>query len=289
MHRRATSVLAFALIVSLAVPSTPAYAWGDNGHITIAKIADLNLTAEAKTAVADLLGPNVHIYDREIAMFADVFKFTSEGLHTKPWHFVDIPITESNYDPSRDCRGGDCVVVQIGEIKKALADTTKPKADRIFALKMLVHLVGDVHQPLHAAMRPDENGNTDEGGNKVPVHFLNRREGRLNLHKVWDDEILGENMRAADPERYATTLNGRITSLQRTQWSSSASPQQWANESHTQAQDHAYWHVPQISMITSHHPFNLDETYYAQASPVVDLQLSKAGIRLANLLNEVLK
>jgi hypothetical protein len=271
------------------VPWSRALAWGDNGHITVAKIADLNLTAKARADVADLLGSGVHIYDRKIAMFADVFKFTDAGRFTRNWHFVDIPITESNYDASRDCSGGDCAVFRIGELKKTLADTTRPKDQRLFALKMLVHLVGDVHQPLHAAMRPDEDGNTDEGGNKVPVHFLNQREGRLNLHKVWDDEILGQNMQGDDPEDYATTLNGRITPAQRKQWSKSSSPEDWANESHAQAKDHAYDDVPPISMIPPRHPFNLDQDYYKQASPVVDEQLSRGGIRLANLLNEILK
>jgi hypothetical protein len=192
-------VVASLLTVQLVVPR-PAMAWGDNGHITVAKIADINLTSKAKAEIASLLGPSVHIYDRKIAMFADTFKFTNAGAHTKPWHFVDIPLTDTRYDASRDCKNNDCVVFRIDELRKTLADTSRPKSDRVFALKMLVHLVGDVHQPLHAAERDDAHGVSDQGGNKVPVHFLDRREGHLNLHHIWDAEILDENMQGADPE-----------------------------------------------------------------------------------------
>jgi hypothetical protein len=280
-------VVTFFLTVQLVVPRS-AMAWGDNGHIAVAKIADINLTSKAKTEIANLLGPDVHIYDRKIAMFADTFKFTSPGAHTKPWHFVDIPVTEAKYDSTRDCKNDDCVVFRIDQLTKTLADTTQSKTDRIFALKMLVHLVGDVHQPLHAAQR-SANGEGDEGGNKVPVRFLNRREGHLNLHHIWDAEILDENMQEADPEEYGTTLSSKITDTDRTQWTNSASPEVWANESHQQAVDHAYATVPPLDSITANHPFEITQAYYDQARPVVDLQLSKAGVRLAQLLNDALK
>jgi hypothetical protein len=211
MRRRAIIGLAAAVAASLALPRSAVKAWGDNGHITVAKIADLNLTPKAKAEILKLLGPGVNIYDRRIAMFADTFKFTSAGSFTRNWHFVDIPLKATGYDASRDCDSGDCVVFRIEDLKKTLADKTLPADKRVFALKMLVHLVGDVHQPLHAAERDNRAGDSDHGGNKVPVHFLDRREGRLNLHHVWDDEILDENMQGADPEDYGVTLDGKIT------------------------------------------------------------------------------
>lgn len=209
MRRRTIRIsLAVTITASLIFPRS-AKAWGDNGHITSAKIADLNLTPQAKSEIAKLLGPGVNIYDRKIAMFADTFKFTAAGSFTRNWHFVDIPITAANYDADRDCDNNDCVVFRIEDLKKTLADSTQPSQMRVFALKMLVHLVGDVHQPLHAAERDNRDGDSDHGGNKVPVRFLDRREGRLNLHHVWDDEILDENMRGADPEDYGATLSQR--------------------------------------------------------------------------------
>src|SRR3954468_15417051 len=104
--------VALALTVSLLTPR-PAMAWGDNGHIAVAKVADLHLTAKAKAGIKALLGPNVNIYDRKIAMFADTFKTKPAGLHTKPWHFVDIPTTEDVYDATRDCDNNDCVDFRI--------------------------------------------------------------------------------------------------------------------------------------------------------------------------------
>jgi hypothetical protein len=279
--------LAVAVAASLAVPRSAIKAWGDNGHITVAKIADLNLTPKAKAEITRLLGPGVNIYDRRIAMFADTFKFTSAGSFTRRWHFVDIPITVTTYDAARDCESNDCVVFRIEDLKKTLADKARPKADRVFALKMLVHLVGDVHQPLHAAERDNRDGDSDHGGNKVPVHFLDRREGRLNLHHVWDNEILDENLQGADPEDYGATLNDRITDTQRSEWANVKTAEAWANESHGEARDHAYLHVPEVEDIDPRDPFDLDEEYYKQARPVVDRQLSKAGIRLAKLLNDV--
>lgn len=291
MRRRiiALAGLGLGIAVSLAIPRASVLGWGDNGHITVAKIADLNLTPKARSEITKLLGPGVHIYDRKIAMFADTYKFTTAGEHTKPWHFADIPLNSTSYDAARDCDNNDCVVFRIEDLKKTLADTTAKTADRVFALKMLVHLVGDVHQPLHAAERDNRDGDSDHGGNKVPVHFLDRREGRLNLHHVWDDEILGENMQGADPEDYGATLNDKITDTNRRDWLSVDSAEAWANESHKEAQDHAYAGVPPIEMIDPRDPFDLDQAYVDQARPVVNRQLSKAGVRLAKLLNEAFK
>jgi hypothetical protein len=290
MRRRIVGIgLAALIAVSLAFPRSAALAWGDNGHITVAKIADLNLTSKAKSEVAKILGPGVNIYDRKIAMFADTYKFTAAGKFTRNWHFVDIPVSATRYDASRDCDSNDCVVFRIEDLKKTLADEAQPTEKRLFALKMLVHLVGDVHQPLHAAERDNRDGDSDHGGNKVPVHFLDRREGRLNLHHVWDDEILDANMQGADPEDYGATLNDKINDTNRTEWSGVKSAEAWANESHLEARDHAYRGVPPIEMIDPRDPFDLDQDYYDQASPVVDRQLSKAGIRLAQLLNDVLR
>jgi S1/P1 Nuclease len=289
MRRLAMIGVALAVAASLAIPRSDIKAWGDNGHITVAKIADLNLTTKAKAEIVKLLGPGVNIYDRKIAMFADNFKFTTTGSFTRSWHFVDIPVNAAKYDASRDCASNDCVVFRIEDVRKTLTDTTQPKDRRVFALKMLVHLVGDVHQPLHAAARDNKDGDSDHGGNKVPVHFLNRREGRLNLHHVWDDEILNENMQGADPEDYGATLNDKITDAKRTDWSSAMSAEEWANESHLEAKTFAYQGVPPIEMIDPRNPFDLDQSYYEKAAPIVDTQLSKAGVRLAKLLNEALK
>jgi len=251
------------------------FAWGDNGHIAVAKVADLYLTDGARNKARQLLGAD--IYARKICMFADAFKHTPDGSFTRAWHFADVPDGVNDYDPARDCQQGNCVVAAIVEQKRVFKDAGATTEQRLMALKFLIHFVGDIHQPLHCSQR-----NGDHGGNEVHVRFLGRN-GHLNLHSVWDDTILGENLQAEDPEDYAVEIKAKITSQQKSAWEQEKDPVKWVLEGHRLAHDVAY---DGISISNQSH--NLDATYVNRAKPVVEMQIQKAGVRLAKLLNELL-
>jgi len=274
-----------ALGLALGLLFTPqaARSWGAEGHRTVALIAMNHLKAGARAQIENLLQVNgtatiadakVHATDfkniADMASWADAYRFNhrdSEG-----WHFVDIPITARTYDELRDCGNLNCVVAKIALFRKVLADATANPADRAVALRFIVHFVGDVHQPLHSA------DNDDRGGNSVNVVF-NRQPS--NLHHAWDTElVLAAGGR--DQTALSARLDQSITNEDNQIWSA-GTVEDWANEAHTQAVDVAYGKLPQSRAE------DLQDVYSAVAIPVVEMQLKRAGIRLAFILNDALK
>ena len=148
--------LPLPVLVLLVLPSL-CHAWGGEGHQLVALIAEDMLTPQARKAVAELLD-GANISDAEVASWADEIR--RERRETAPWHYVNISHDATSFDRERDGREGDNVIEAIDRQAKVLADKTQPREKRVEALKWIVHLVGDVHQPLHCA---DRNG--DKGGN----------------------------------------------------------------------------------------------------------------------------
>ena len=255
------------MIVASFVPAQ-ALAWGSEGHRIVAEIAEQHLEPATAKLVRDLLAIENSTSLADVANWADQFR--SQHRETAPWHFVDIPISASSYDASRDCAGGDCVIAKIEQFAATLHDRSSPPNDRLEALKFLVHFIGDLHQPLHAS---DDN---DLGGNKVRVTF----EGRhTNLHAVWDRGILAPAVNG-DERAYALRLDKDISQRDVAQWPS-GSPEQWANESHAIA----------VSLIYSklRHSGTLPDDYASDTLPTVNEQLERAGVRLAAILNRCLQ
>lgn len=259
------------LLTFLTLPGV-AWGWGKEGHCIVARIATDHLSDKARQGIAELL-PQRRIYDSQIALWADSYKFTDEGKHTKPWHFVDIPVQNAadTFKPNRDCRNGNCVITQIEEQKRILADRTASPGERLQALKFVVHLVGDLHQPLHCAER-----NGDVGGNTVHVSFFGNDS---NLHHVWDTDmiqkILGQSTSYLD---YAEELSDEITDQQLQSWRQ-GDPIQWALESHRVAAEVAY-------DIGDDETPRLYRSYLTKAQPHLERQLKRGGVRLAKVLND---
>jgi len=168
----------FLLPLLLIVP-LPAYAWGPEGHEVIARIAADNLSPAAHLRISQLLGgdaPALMVLDSN---WADEIR--ADRPETTNWHFVNIEIGSKGYNAGRDCARDDCVVAQIGRDAAILRDPKTSHAAKLDALRFLIHFVGDLHQPLHAADRHDK------GGNNLIV-LLGKR--RTNLHHVWDEELV---------------------------------------------------------------------------------------------------
>ena len=124
----------------------PALAWGPEGHSIIAEIAQRRLSPTAAQLVEKLLGRGHSL--ASVASWADDAR--SERPETTNWHFVDVPIAVTQYDPARDCKKsdkGDCIVEELERLRKELR--CGPDANKADALKFVVHFIGDIHQPLH--------------------------------------------------------------------------------------------------------------------------------------------
>jgi hypothetical protein len=264
------TIIAVLLFLSIAVDR--AGAWGWEGHIIVARIAEAHLTDKAKDGITQLLGPDRKIEDTSVASWPDNIR--RDRPETGPWHYVDIPFDAVSYDPSRDCRSNQCIVAQLEHFAAVLADTKATTVSRAEALRFVVHFVGDMHQPLHCAER-----NHDKGGNLVKVTFLTgSHEG--NLHSTWDTLLIRQYLGARDVLQYADELNSRITSQQTKDWAAGTIAD-WAWESHQQAVAHAYAGIPIQTT-----PVNLTQQYVDENRQVVETQLERAGIRLADVLNK---
>lgn len=257
-------LIAFSTVLSL-VPSS-GHAWSREGHEIVALIAEQRLQPDVRDAVNTLLGGSSFA---EASMWADKVR----NKQTGPWHYVNIPISDSKYDAKRMCRNNQCVIGQIERFRKVLANPAANFEKRQKALKYLIHFVGDLHQPLHAG------DNHDHGGNDVQVEFLGETINPYsrkpwNLHAVWDSGILEAHDR--DAHHYAERLNIWLQSQPEGAFQD-GSVVDWAMESHQIAKEHVYA-LPEDR--------KLGEEYYRANVPVVDQQLAKAGVRLAKLLND---
>lgn len=259
------------LFCFIALFPATAFAWGGDGHQITCLIAEDHLTPEAKAGIHDLLGKDVNISDAEIASWADNER--REKRSTSPWHFVDIPTTADKFDEARDGDHGNNVIDAINKFEKVLTDKKASKDDRAEALKYIVHLVGDAHQPLHCA---DRNG--DKGGNGRLVFFPGRKAAQ-NLHTCWDSLILIRHKSPMRDMDYSDKLNKSITPDQLAKWQA-GTPEDWANESHKLAIDMAYKDIPADGP-----PPALDQKYLDAAGVCIDEQLEKGGVRLAMILN----
>src|SRR5262249_29668804 len=250
-------------------------AWGPKGHAIVADIAQARLTPVARKNLQILLGPDSLA---SIASWADQVRRDRDESYD--WHFVDIPKDAAGFSEQRDCfRQQDqhkdeqtdhhnCVVDRIEIFSKILGDEKASRADRLEALKWVVHFVGDLHQPLHAI---DEA----RGGNdiKLPV-FGSPKCGDYdcNLHWAWDTLLLEHT--GYSEEEYVQHLN-QLIDQQHLQ--AQGTPEDWANESHVQARQ-----------IIEQKPGSIDEQYYQTNITLVNKKLALAGLRLAAVLNDAL-
>lgn len=165
----------FTLAVAALVP-LPALAWGSQGHQIVAALAQSQLTPAARKEVDRLLALEPGETLESISTWADEHRNPA----TAAWHYINFPRDSCIYDASRDCPDGKCVVAAIEKQTEILASNA-PDEKRLLALKYVVHLVADVHQPLHAGYMDDR------GGNNYQLQAFMRGS---NLHAVWDTGLI---------------------------------------------------------------------------------------------------
>lgn len=262
-----TAVLSLLLLVIAVLPS-PALAWGFSGHRLVARLAEHDLQPQARAQIAFLLEGEAEPTLAGIANWADKLRDTDPALGkaTSRWHYVNIGEQACTYIRERSCADGNCVVEALRTQTAILADARRSKAERLQALKFVVHFSGDIHQPLHAGFEHDR------GGNDVQINF----EGKgSNLHSVWDSGLL--KSLGLDEDEYVDALRALPV---RGTLDVSLPPRSdlWAGESCRIVQQ-AGFYPPRAK---------LDHGYYDRFRPVAERQLRLAGARLAALLNQTL-
>jgi hypothetical protein len=279
----------FAAMCALNFP-TGAFAWGFVGHKTVAALARGYLTPQVRAKVDQMLAADqdaLTAHDMlDESTWAD--RYRTDHRETSEWHYAGIELDHPDlkeacfgfptFDPiASQGPAHDCVVNKVSEFAKELANPATPATERLLALKFLLHFVGDMHQPLH------ESDNHDKGGNCVLVNLGGTRQ--VNLHSYWDTTVvqgLGD-----DPQAIADMLAHRITPENKAAWEK-GDPQAWALEGFDLAQTVVYKIGAKPGCASDPSPVSLPPGYDERAREIVTVQLEKAGVRLAAVLNRAL-
>ena len=263
-----------------------------------------------------------------VATWADAVRNRQAYRFTGPFHFVNIPLTAQGFDAARDCPGArGCVISALERYRELLADKSRVRAERAEALKFVVHFVGDLHQPLHNVLDKDhdlanpenagknlpEGPEGDRGGNTKIVKWFDEEStpyGCWNLHAVWDGGMIGRRNRSV--EKYAEALRSKITPALRSQLAQ-GTPVDWVNEAFRLGVKHGYalpspdpndrvcevrdpdgTECTPLSTTTCrlqevHYRYHLGQPYFDANIGIVEAQLTAAGVRLAKILQGLLK
>ena len=239
-----------------------ASAWGPKGHDVVASVAENHLSKRALKRINEVLDGESMVY---VANWLDNASHTPEYAYTKTWHYVNVEPSEGSYAESQREPKGD-VVTAVNAIVERLKSGELTREEERAELMMLIHLVGDMHCPMHAGHK------SDRGGNGTQVKFFGKSK---KLHSVWDSDIVESAHRWS-----YTEWQKQIDRLNPKQCRAivQGTPNDWIEECVTLADD-----VYRNSATGA----NLSYDYVAQYASVVESQLLKGGLRLAALLEEV--
>ncbi|MFO0909580.1 MAG: S1/P1 nuclease [Isosphaeraceae bacterium] len=268
--RRGRSVVLVAFVATglMAIPVPSVFAWGRIGHRASARVAEARLTPAARAALRALLEPGESLAD--LSTWADEVR--PDRPETGPWHYVNVPLTESRYD-ARFCPARGCVVGKIQEFRSRLADRTASRSERRDALRFLVHFVQDLHQPLHVGER------SDRGGNDLQVQFLGQGS---NLHRVWDYGLFERRYR--DDVALSQAIRSVLDTDAASKWRG-GTVEDWATESLLAARQ-AY------TAVGTNRPLRkgarLEASYVEANLPMARERLAASALRLAEMLEAAL-
>lgn len=248
-------------LAACSISFTQVFGWGQKGHDTTAFIAENHLTEATRAAVDSLLDGRSIVY---WANWLDNASHTPEYDHTKTWHYRNIDAGQE-YDKAPLNPAGDvttAINAQIG----ILTDPAASEAEKALALKILVHVMGDLHQPMHMGHL------SDRGGNSWKIKYFNRD---TNLHSIWDSNLV--------ESAHKWTYTEWQQQLDRLTPAAAASvmagtPEDWGRETFGLATA-VYDGTPEGT--------NISYDYIARWTPVIEDQLLHGGLRLADLLNSI--
>ncbi len=240
-------------------------AWGVLGHRIVGEVANQYINAKTRKAIQQLLGTE------SIAMsanWADFIKSDTSYNYLSNWHYVNLPANLSKTDVYTflDQQTGPNIYNKINEMVTVLKNSKSTLAQKKLALRMLIHLVGDLHQPMHTARKEDL------GGNKITLTWFGEKS---NLHRVWDESLI--DFQQLSYTEYTKAIN-HPTAAQFTTWQKS-SLKDCVFESYEICNKIYATGIKTDDKLSYRYNFDWIET--------VDQQLLKGGIRLAKILNDI--
>lgn len=259
---------------ALSLTPAPAFAWGKTGHRVVAAIADTQLSGLARAHVREILGGAESL--DEAANWPDEMRSAPGEFWRKsatPWHYVTLNGIIYDHAPTE----GDALQA-LARFRSVLQDPKASLADKQLALRFIVHLAGDLHQPLHAGKC------CDKGGNEVKVSWFGKP---TNLHAVWDAQLVDEEQLSFT--ELAVKLERHIRNQDVLDWWD-INPRDWVSES-AEIRETVYPSSsksarPKKKGKGSALP-DLSYSYVYKFTPVMERRLSQAGVRLAAYLNDV--
>ena len=257
---KAQIIILLSVLFISATPIKKVADWGPTGHRTTGKIAEMHLTKKAKRKIDKLLKGESLAF---VSTYADQIKSDRKFSKFYSWHYINMDLDENYADAKKNPKGD--LVTGINKCIEVLKDKNSSEEDKVFYLKMLVHFVGDLHQPMHIGQREDKGGNT------IQVQWFGRG---TNLHSVWDTKMIEEwNMSYLELANNAKDLSKeQIEAIQK------GSVINWVDEVH-QTTKKVYGSVKTGQNLKYRYSYDHFET--------VRNQLQKGGIRLAKILNEI--
>ncbi|GAA61364.1 hypothetical protein P20652_3241 [Pseudoalteromonas sp. BSi20652] len=264
MHNNFKLTITSALLISAIFTSSDAYAWGQNGHRIIGKIAETHLNETTKTTILPLLkGESL----AQISTWPDEMR-SDPGVfwqkNSSRWHYINAAPGQPlslNHSHTKTKESVSNILEGIHYSMQTLTDDKSSLSDKQFSLRFLVHLVGDSHQPFHAGR------SEDRGGNSIKVAFFKQD---TNLHSLWDTKLIeNQNLSYTEFAQFIDTNNSELIAeyLQST-------PTTWLEESRNLANKIYESTTEEVSY-----------SYVFENTPIVKKRLQQAGIRLAGLLN----
>jgi hypothetical protein len=264
----------FVAAAAASLVPAPVFAWGKTGHRVVAAIADTQLSGLAKAQVREILGGAESL--DEAATWPDDMRSAPGDFWQKtatPWHYVTLNGIAYDHAPPE----GDALQA-LDHFRSVLRDPTASLADKQLALRFVVHLVGDLHQPLHVGKC------CDKGGNDVKVSWFGKP---TNLHAVWDSSLVDEEQLSFT--ELAAKLERHLSNQNVLDWWD-LNPRDWIRES-AEIRDTLY---PSVSKPAKGKKRGrrravpeLSYAYVYKVTPVMERRLSQAGVRLAAYLNDI--
>jgi hypothetical protein len=280
-------VAAVCGMVALLAVASPAHAYWEYGHESVARVAWEQMRPETRRQVAALLRqgrlletPECPVRTIEQAsVWADCVKPLGDRFaYVYSWHYQNVDVCKP-FDLKSACKDGNCVSAQIERNARLLADPKVPTRERLMALALLVHFMGDLHQPMHAG------DHQDLGGNRVAANY-GIVGGRANLHSIWDG-WLAERAISSPPSGPSAIL-AQIPAAERERIAS-GTVEDWSREMWGKARDLAYKTL--VGDPCGAGPVErptLTEAQVRELIPEVRTDVVEGGIRLARLIDDAL-
>jgi hypothetical protein len=273
------------MLAALLGAATPAHAWWEYGHETVATIAMASVKPQTRARIGRLLARSDLLETptcpartiEQASVWADCVKTLKDRYsYAYNWHYQNIDVCRP-FDLKANCPDGNCVARQIERDVRLLADRSQPTRVRVEALVFLIHFMGDLHQPLHAGDRHDR------GGNDMKADYGFRPNS--NLHSIWDG-LLADRAISTPPGGPMNILS--TVPVAERQAEAAGSVEDWSRESWQVAHDaYAALLGDACAPIPASRPV-LDNNKIAALIPVLRQQVARGGLRLARLLDESL-